>query len=262
MIDRPSWLPFEHLALPKYPLPWSLILQILGAALLLQPRSFRRDSQRFVAGLRPPLAISGVEAVDFEKALLLTINHYHRPGFRAWWLPLSVSAVVPCHVHWMMTAAWTFPGRPFSKQLTSLSRRLFRRIAAVYGFSTMPPMPPDPDEVGLRARSIRSVLTYARRTPSPVIGFAPEGRDSPDGRLMRPPPGAGRFIHHLAQLGLEIVPIGAFEANGSFQINFGSPYRLEIPNHLPVHEIDNLVSRLVMRSIANLLPPEMVNIFD
>jgi 1-acyl-sn-glycerol-3-phosphate acyltransferase len=256
-MDRPSSLLFEHPALPKYPLPWSLVVQITGAILLLQPRSFQGDSQRFIAGLRPPLAISGLEAVDYKKALLLTINHYHRPGFRAWWLPLSVSAAVPCHIHWVMTAAWTFPGRPFSKQLSGLSRCLFRRIAAVYGFSTVPPMPPDPDEVGLRAQSIRSVLRYARRTPLPVIGFAPEGQDSPDGRLMWPPPGAGRFIHHLAQLGLEIVPIGAFEANHSFQINFGSPYRLEIPDHLPAHEVDNLVSRLVMRRIADLLPPDM-----
>jgi 1-acyl-sn-glycerol-3-phosphate acyltransferase len=207
MTDRPSSLPFEHPALPKYPLPWSLVLQILGAALLLQPRSFQKDSQRFIAGLRPPLRISGLDAIDFGNSLLLTINHYQRPGFRAWWLPLSVSAVVPCRVRWVMTAAWTFAGRPLSRQLTALSSRLFRKIAAVYRFSTMPPMPPDPDEVGLRARSIRSVLTYARKTPSPVIGFAPEGQDSPDGRLMQPPPGEGHFIHHLAQPGLEIVPI-------------------------------------------------------
>ena len=126
----------------------------------------------------------------------------------------------------------------------------------------MPPMPPDPDEVGLRAQSIRSVLSYARMTASPVIGFAPEGRDSPEGRLQGPPPGAGRFIYHLAQIGLEIVPIGAFEAGGSLQINFGLPYRLEIPNHLSVHEIDNLVSTLVMHRIANLLPPDLAGIYN
>jgi 1-acyl-sn-glycerol-3-phosphate acyltransferase len=157
-----------------------------------------------------------------------------------------------------MTAAWTFPERPLSRQLTGLSRRLFRRIAAVYGFSTMPP---DPDEVGLRAQSIRSVLSYARKTASPVIGFAPEGRDSPEGRLQGPPPGAGRFIYHLAQIGLEIAPIGAFEAGGSLQINFGLPYRLDVPDHLPAHELDSRVSQSVMRYIAVLLPPDMGAIF-
>jgi hypothetical protein len=77
----------------------------------------------------------------------LTINHYARPGFHAWWLALALSAVVPTDVHWIMTAAWTYSDGFRARTVTPLSRWLFGRIAQVYGFTSMPPMPPDPKDV-------------------------------------------------------------------------------------------------------------------
>jgi hypothetical protein len=154
-----------------------------------------------------------------------------------------------------MTSAWTFRNRPVARRaLDPTSRWLLRRLARVYGFSLMPPMPPDPRETAARAQAVRRVLTYARHAPRPIIGLAPEGRDSADGSLLWPAAGAGRFMLQLAALGLEIAPVGAFEAEGAFCLRFGPRYRLNVPASLSADERDREASRVVMRCIAALLP--------
>jgi hypothetical protein len=99
--------------------------------------------------------------------------------------------VVPQDVHWVMTAGWTFPGQRRGRLLKPLTYWLFRRVAKVYGFTTMPPMPPNPKESLARARAVRQVLEYAERANRPIIGLSPEGRDFPTGQLGTPPPGVG-----------------------------------------------------------------------
>jgi hypothetical protein len=117
------------------------------------------------------------------------VNHFNREGFSAWWISLAVSAAIPVDVHWLITAAWRFEGRFMSKALESLSRVIIRQISMVYGFTTTPPMPPDPGEVKEGAASIRKLLKYADSHPEAFIGLAPEGRDSLSGELLSPPPG-------------------------------------------------------------------------
>lgn len=217
-------------------------------------RSFREDARRCVDSLRPALRLYGQEHIPRAGAHLLTINHYARPGFRAWWLALAVSAVVPAEIHWITTAAWTYPDRFRAHTLTPLTRWLFGRIAQVYGFTPMPPMPPDPQDVAARAAAVRQILTCARQTPQAVIGLAPEGSDAQDGRLQWPPSGSGRFILHLAELGLDIMPIGGFEADGAFCLRFGPAYTLNLPAGLSGQERDRKASQIVMRHLAAQLP--------
>lgn len=256
--------PFDTSVLPKatrghirYPYPWPRISALARDVLILRPRWFREDACAFVAALEPPPRVFGSENVPSSGPCLLTINHYYRPGFRAWWLTLGVSAVVPADVHWVVTAAWTFPNRPHLKPLRSATEWAFRRVARVYGFTSMPPMPPDPSEVAERARAVRLALAHARRTPRPVIALAPEGGDSPDGRLRMPAPGVGRFIVQLARLGLEMVPVGVYEAGGEFCLRFGSRYRLDTPGGLSPDELDRRVRQTAMARIAALLPNEL-----
>jgi hypothetical protein len=60
-------------------------------------------------------------------------------------------------------------------------------------------MPPRPQDVAARAASVRSLLTYVIHKGSKVIiGLAPEGHDQPDGMLIKPAPGLGRFCLLLA----------------------------------------------------------------
>ena len=110
----------------SYALPAGWLLR-LGAGLLRgRRRSFRADALACVAGLQPPLQIEGREHIPPGGPCLLTVNHYTRPGLRAWWVALaasaalspqvdlpanaalSISAALPTEVHWLITSAWTY----------------------------------------------------------------------------------------------------------------------------------------------------------
>lgn len=247
-------LPPEGTAgVPHYPVPWQRAAAILLAAMTSRNvRSFRDDAQAFLTRLRPALCIYGQEHIPGAGPVLLTVNHYTRPGFQAWWLALAISAVVPVHVHWMMTAAWTYADPLRSRLLTPLTRWLFARIARLYGFTAMPPMPPDPADLTARALAVRRVLACARSGPQPVIALAPEGADAADGVLHWPPPGSGRLLLRLGQLGLRFVPVGAFESGGAFCLRFGPGYSLPGP---AAADRDRHASWIVMCHIAAQLPP-------
>jgi hypothetical protein len=158
---------------------------------------------------------------------LLVVNHYNQPDFGAWWIALGVSIVVPLDIHWLMTAAWTFPRDPHLRLFTPLTYWLFKRIARIYTFTNMPPMPPDTNQTKYRAASIRQALRYARRADDPVIAMAPEGRDLPGGILGAPPPGVGRFIAHMDRYCQRIIPIGMFEGGGRLCLSFGPALKLD-----------------------------------
>jgi len=178
----------------------------------------------------------------------------------AWWLVLAASACVPAEIHWIMTSAWTFPDELRLRLVTPVTRFLFRRMAQVYGFTSMPPMPPAPQDVEERARAVRRVLAYARRVECPVIGLAPEGRDAPHeqpGVLIEPPPGMGRFVLQLARLGLPISPVGVYEEAGNLCIRFGELYELDISQGKNAEQRDGQASQAIMLRIATLLPPEL-----
>jgi hypothetical protein len=133
-------------------------------------------------------------------------------------------------------------------------------MAHVYGFTSMPPMPPALQDIEERARAVRQVLEYARRVEYPVIGLAPEGRDAPHeqpGVLIEPPPGVGRFVLQLARLGLSISPVGVYEEAGNLCIRFGKLYELEIPQGNSAEQRDWQASQAIMLRIAALLPLEL-----
>ncbi len=241
---------------PRYPIPWSTLFRLSAAILRKRQLSFRAEALSAVQGLRPgdgaaqPLLVSGSEYIPQSGPCLLVANHYTRPGFRSWWLVMSISALLPCEVHWVVSAGWNFAGR----QVARLTRLLFPRMADVYGFTTMPPMPPDPEEVVARAIAVRRILNYVRTTPQPVIGLMPEGEDEKLGSLQMPPPGAGRFMLLLASQGLVVVPAAIYESDGALCVHFGPHFPLDAGSELPAAERDRQASRQVMVAIASLLP--------
>lgn len=246
---------------PRYPLPWRVLGDLVCAALPGRRRTFSADARACMALLQPPAQITGIENIPQTGPYLLTINHYTRPGFGAWWLALAASAALTAEVHWVVTGAWTYPDPLRERLFSPATRWAFQRMAAVYGFTSMPPMPPRAEDTLARARAVRQALAYARRTPQAVIGLAPEGQDFPGGVLGQPPPGVGRFILHLAGMGLRILPVGAFEDGERFCLRFGAAYVLEIPTGFTADERDRLVSRAVMGQIARLLPVSLQGSF-
>jgi 1-acyl-sn-glycerol-3-phosphate acyltransferase len=192
---------------------------------------------------------------------LIAVNHYHRPGFWAWWLPVAISAVVPLDVHWIITSALTFADRPRRTLYTPVTRRALRRVARLYGFTTMPPMPPSAAEAAGRAQAVRAVLAHVRRPGAALVGLAPEGGDAPGGQLRRPPSGVGRFIHHLGRAGLRLAPAALYEAGGALCLRFGPVEALRPGCGLAPEALDRETADHVMRAIAALLPPALRGVY-
>jgi 1-acyl-sn-glycerol-3-phosphate acyltransferase len=255
---------------PRYALPPRLVIGLVWAALAQRSRSFAHDARWAVSGLRPPLRVLGAEHIPVRGPCLVACNHYSRPGFGAWWIALGISAAVAerrapgadQEIHWVMTAAWTFPeSRWKHRLLTPLTRCAFARVARVYGFVPMPPMPPDPDEVEARARAVLRTVRLARqiaRRPGRadvggMIGLAPEGQDVP-GESGAPrfertlPDGAGEFLALLAQAGLAVLPVWVGERAGGLCVSFGPPFEPDIPVERDVRDL--VVGRQVMSAIA------------
>jgi 1-acyl-sn-glycerol-3-phosphate acyltransferase len=238
----------------KFPLPWDVLVHLSIAGLRDQRRSFRADSIRSVARLKPPLRVIGRENIPFSGPFLVVVNHYSRPGLPAGWLAMTISAVLSMNVHWVMTSAWTYPDRLRSRTLTPLSRWMFARLARVYGFILMPPMPPKPSETLDRAIAVRRILRYARDAENPVIGIALEGGDfAPVGKVVAPPPGAGRLVLILCEMGLPVLPVGASEEDDCLRLNFGSASFLTTQENLTADERDDYARLALIRRVTEVL---------
>jgi hypothetical protein len=236
----------------KYPDLNRTSANILWAALTGQRRSFLHDARAFLRRLDPPLLIQGSYPADPGNGLLLTVNHYSRPGFGAWWIALAIAGTCPWEMHWTVTSAWIYDDPLRSTLITPLSRWFLARLAAAYGFTSMPPMPPRLQDVELRALAVRQLLKAVDRTPTPVVGLAPEGADSIDGQLMTPPSGIGRLLAHLLNRGFKILPVAVYEAEHGLMLAIGSTLDLRIPKDR--HQQDHQLSDQTMRAIAALLP--------
>ncbi len=242
---------------PDYSYPPGLFARFALDVVLLHRRDFRQDAQACIANLKPPLRVLGVENIPQHGPCVITVNHYHRPGFGAQWFALAVAAVLPVHIHWLITGEFIDWGKRYGLPGALGSRILLGRIARIYDFMTMPPMPPRPRDVERRAASVRAVLEYVRAARDPVLGLAPEGYDPPAEVLTRPAPGAGRFGLLLAKAGLKFFPVAAYEMDGAFHLHFGEGYELTAGNDLSAGEKDTLAMEAIMKNIARLLPSGM-----
>lgn len=199
----------------------------------------------------------GEEHIPHKGPCVVTFNHYHRPDFNAIWMAAALAATIPAEMHFVMTGELTYPGKWYAPVGMFLSKVVLARAARVYGFTTMPPMPPREKDVAARARSVRRVLEVVRREKNIILGLAPEGGDHPSGELVMPASGAGRFALLLAAAGLKFVPVGVYEADGALCLNFGAAYELTVPRGLSADEKDKAAAQIVMSHIARLLPERL-----
>lgn len=242
---------------PKYSYPSRVIAGLARDVILLRPRSFREDAQACMQSLGESFQVHGWENIPQQGPCAITVNHYYHPGFNAAWIALAVASSVPKNMHWIMTGEWTYPGRWFAPFGRIFSRYLLHRIARVYGFTSMPPMPPRAKDVEERAASVRAVLHVVKNNADVILGLAPEGGDSVDGSLARPAPGFGRFGLLLSAAGLKIIPAGVYESSGRFWIRFGRAYHLSVPPDLSSDKKDDHAARIIMQNIAALLPSHL-----
>ncbi len=201
-----------------------------------------------------PIRVFGQENIPSQGPCAITINHYTRRSFPSWWLTLSVSSVTPVPIRWVIAAGWTYPNWLYSRTISPATFWAFTRLAKVYNFFPMPPMPPRPKDLDRRAAVVRHLLAYARQDPQAVIGFAPEGGDEQNGELQQPPEGVGRLLLHLAHAGLNFIPVGIFESDERLCLRFGAAYQLSAPLGMFKNDGDHYACDIVMRHIAGLLP--------
>jgi hypothetical protein len=239
---------------PDYSYPPGLFPGVARDVVLLRHRNFHNDAKACIENLKPSLQVLGNENIPQHGPCVVTVNHYHRPGFGAQWIAFAIAAAVPVNMHWVMTGEFMYPGKWYETIGSIGSRILLKRIAKIYGFTTMPPMPPRDKDVEARAASVRAVLEYVRHSKEPVLGLAPEGYDPPEGFLTRPSRGLGRFGLLLSKAGLSFIPAGVYEADGVFHVHFGERYELDVRNDLAVDEKDDQASQIIMENIARLLP--------
>ena len=242
------------MAYPGHSYPLSLFAALVRDIFLLRRRDFHQDAKACIEKIKPPLRVRGVENIPGHGPCVITVNHYHREGFGAQWLALAIAALVPVNMHWIITNELMFEGKWYQAIGSKVSRILLKRIARVYGFTTMPPMPPRSQDVEARAASVRAVLEYVKRAHNPILGIAPEGYDPPDGILTRPASGVGRFGLLLSKAGLQFVPVGTYESDGVLHVHFGEPYELTVPRDLSTDQKDTQATQAIMQHIAQLMP--------
>lgn len=224
-------------------------------------RSFCADADLAFADEKPRLRVSGGERVPANGPCLVVCNHYSRPGFDAWWIAFGISAVVARfrspdanrEIQWVMTNALTFPESCWrARMLTPLTRWALPRVGAVYGFISMPAMPPAPEEVQARAAAVLRTVRLARSGASSgvMVGLAPEGMDT-EGGFGQAQEGAGEFIALLVKAGLVVLPVGVSELGGALQLSFGEVFSPDIPQDRS--QIDAAVSGQVMARIQQLI---------
>lgn len=243
---------------PEYPKLYWLLLKIGCAMAGKIKRSFQEDARDACKKIVPPLLIKGQENLLMNDSLsLITVNHYSRQGFGAWWIALVISAAASKDIHWIITSAWTFQDKWYGLIGKIITRKLFHKLAEVYDFTNMPPMPPSPVELWERAVAIKKIIKGIHTDQIVLLGIAPEGRDHPNSILSPTPPGVGRFIQFLSNIGFEIVPIGIFEESGFLQLNIGKKYSIKHNLNTCKKDGDSILSNIVMNNIAVLLPPHL-----
>lgn len=247
----------SHSHFPQYSYPAFLLNELASDALFGRHRSFRADAVACIARLVPPLQVFGKDNIPSSGPCLLTFNHYSRPDFKAWWIALAVASQLPMEARFIMTGELTSRGKWYSPGGIPLNRWVLKRVAKVYDFTSMPPMPPRRKDVEARAHAVREVLSFAERTKNPVICLAPEGADMPGGRLTYPPSGAGRFMLQLAGKGLKVIPVGVWEQDGCLCVRFGPPFELSVPAQRSSDEKDRAAAKVVMENIAGLVPSQL-----
>ncbi len=247
---------------PHYSVPKMIYLDLAVAAVLGQRRRFRAHAERMMGGEHPPLQVLGTENIPQNGPGVITMNHYFRPGFWPPWFAAAITVSVPVDIYWTMASALTFPGERLRKMKRWVSGLVLELVASIYGFNSMPPMPPEDNEIVQRAAAVSRLVRYIRANPNGLVAMAPEGGDQPEGVLNYPPKGFGRLAMALARSGMPFYPVGVWEEGNCFFLRFGAPYLLEnraSPEN--PDEVDLWAARQVMLRIAECLPGRLQGIF-
>jgi hypothetical protein len=241
------------------------LLEPLARILLGIPSPISRDAALMLQGAHSAPRTLHTENIPIDSSFFLVFNHYDRPGLSAWWglaaIPVTIAAHrprEPRQVHFMMAREWHYPSG-FNRWVTQpLTRWFFGQFARTYGCIGLPPALELDEYRGLGAVAIRRALALTRKTPPELLGVSPEGNTGCDLGLCKPLRGAGLMLLFLTHNTIPFLPVGIFEdENKTINVNFGAPFKLDLPGGLSKEERDNQAARQVMVQIGKLLPERM-----
>jgi hypothetical protein len=138
----------------------------------------------------------------------------------------------------------------------ALIRVVFERAFATYGIIAMPP--PDAP-ASARAGAMRLSAGEVKR--GSILGLMPEGTVGSTPELLQAREGAGVFLLLLAASGARILPVGLYEEQEYLVAEFGEPFALDLPKHLPKDTRDTWARDRVMNAIKHLIPEALWGVY-
>jgi hypothetical protein len=248
----------------RYHFPIGLLAPRIPSFLIGRRRSLARDIDDLFRAVDASARVINPGFIPAAEPFVLVMNHYHRSDIPSWWIAMAVIKATaehrPCaagsQLRLIVASQWTYRA-PLQRLIAGpLTRFMVGRIARAYDFLTIEPTAMGATSAALRARSMRRILNtaHAAARTHDVLCLAPEGGDTPDGALIHPPAGAGRFMLMLASAGLCFLPVGAYAEANTLVAAFGEPFQLAAPPTLRKSAADECATETVMSRIAALLP--------
>jgi len=249
----------------RYHFPPALLAPRIPSFLLGQQRSISQDIADLFRAVDAVSRVINPAFIPPAGPFVLLMNHFQRSDIPSWWIAMAVLKATAEHrsdratgskLRLIVASQWTYRA-PLQRLIAEpFTRFMVGRIARAYGFLTIEPIALGAASAAQRAQSMRRILTAARSATQThdILCLAPEGGDTPDGALVHPPTGAGRFMLMLAAAGLRFVPVGAYAEADTLIAAFGEPFQLTAPPSLRKGEVDEWAIEQVMGRIAALLP--------
>lgn len=214
--------------------------------------------------LDPSPVVLHPENIPTNGPFVLVFNHYSTPHLAAWWGPLVAMDVIalrrtraPFELQFVMAQEWLYTTRRGRAVKQPLTRRLFARIARVYGLVTVAPVAEGGYIPGQAVVGVRRALELMRSEPPALLAIAPEGQSGPNAELCEPPPGAGIFLLLLTGEKIPLLPLGIYESSRTLTLCFGVPFTLCDSQRDTRAERDRAAAARVMHALAALVPPEI-----
>ena len=231
--------------------------------------SLSHDAALLLRGADPAPCVLNAENIPADSPFFVVFNHYDHPGLGSWWGIAPIVATIAAHrtcepheIHLMMAREWYYPSGFDHWVKQPLTHWFFGQFAKTYNGIGLPPALDMEQFRGQGASAIRHALALTRANPPEIIAVSPEGNTGSNLGLCRPPHGAGLMLMLLTYDAIPFLPVGIFQDKTErVHVNFGKPFRLNVPRQLSKAERDREASRQVMIQIGTLLPERMHGVY-